>query len=166
MAYSALNSTEVSAGKPTKSELFTKIKDNFSDHESRIGVLETAIGAYRPIEFVVVGEYWRAATPQTGALYDRVNFNITLTSARIFLSTAGTAGTLSCDVLYKRGAGSWTSIFSTQPSIVYTAGDNALSSNAVLSTTELLASDLLRFDISTTQTASGLFVLQLEFEKT
>jgi len=36
MSFTTITSTEVEAGKPVKESLFTKVKDNFDDHESRI----------------------------------------------------------------------------------------------------------------------------------
>jgi len=36
MSFTAITSTEIEAGKPVKESLFTKVKDNFDDHESRI----------------------------------------------------------------------------------------------------------------------------------
>lgn len=165
MAFVALNSTEILSGKPVKNDLTLKIKNNFDDHESRIGVLETAIGSFRPIEFVVQGEYWRYGGSQTEVMIDRMNYNMTLTAARLMIKTAGTSGTTGIDILYKRGAGAWTSIFSTTPSVLYSVGDYGISTNAIFSTTALLAGDLLRLDILSVQTLGNGFDLQLEYVK-
>ncbi len=166
MSYVAINSTEVLPGKPVKTDLMVKIQGDFSDHESRIAVLETALNSYRPLEFVVQGEYWRYGGAQTEVMIDRLNFNLTLTAARLMIKTAGTSGTTGVDILYKRGAGAWTSIFSTTPSVLYSIGDYGISTNAVISTTALLAGDLLRLDIVSVQTLGNGFDVQLEYVKT
>lgn len=165
MSYSAVTSAEVAAGEPTKQELFTKIKDNFSDHETRLTVVEAATAAFLPIEFNLTGRYADFGSTQTGVLYYRVPFNMTLTGARLLIWTAGSAGTTEMDVLYKRGVGAYTTIFTTKPSVAYGSGDNALSTNAVISVTSLLAADLLRLDISAVQTAGTGATLFLEYEK-
>jgi hypothetical protein len=166
MSFTALNSSEIAASKPTKQELFQKIKDNFDDHESRITTVEGATQSFRPLEYAVFGDYWRFGGSQTEIMLDRMNLNITLTAARLLIKSAGTSGTTEVDVLYKRGVGAWTSIFSTKPSVVYSAGNYAISTNAILSTTALLAGDLLRIDITSVQSQTNGFILQLEYEKT
>lgn len=165
MAYTAINSSEIATGEPVKAEVQTKIKDNFDDHESRIGTLESAINSFRPLEFVVKGMYSKFGSGQTDVLFDRINFNLTLLAARLVIDKAGTAGTTEVDVYYKRGVGAWTSIFSTKPSVAFGAGDKGISTNAVLSTTALQAGDLLRMDITSTQTLGNGFTLFLEYER-
>lgn len=171
MTYTDLTTDQTAAGQAVKQELVRLIKTNLTDHEARLVVLESTTSNYIPITFDVTGEYWRATMPQTGVLSFLVPFGITLTGAKIFLTTVGTAGTLDCDILYKRGGGAYTSIFSTRPSIAFGAGDNAVSSNAVLSTTALLTDDRLRLDIITSQTTTtatvpGNFYVILSFTKT
>lgn len=43
MAFTALTSGQIASGEPVTTDLWTKTKDNFDDHESRIGTLEIAI---------------------------------------------------------------------------------------------------------------------------
>lgn len=40
MAYSPLPTSQIGSGKPTQQPLFQNIKDNFDDHETRVGLLE------------------------------------------------------------------------------------------------------------------------------
>lgn len=166
MAFTAFNSTEIQAGKPTKQELFTKLKDNFDDHESRLLNTEASLANFRPIAFDALGEYWRFGSPQTEVLWERINFDITLTAARLWVIEAGTSGTLEVDVFLYRGADPAISIFSTPPSVGFAAGNRALSTNAVFSVTNLLAGDFLELRINSVQTSSKTFHLFLEFEKT
>jgi hypothetical protein len=165
MAFDALNSTEIQAGKPNKQELWTKNKGNFDDHESRIVGLEATVASFMPIEFSVYGPYSMNAAPQTSVLIYRTSFNFTALAGRLMIQHAGSAGSTEVDIQYKRGAGAWTSIFSTLPSVVYTAGDYAISTNAVLSFTDFLAGDLIRLDITAIQTGGSGFEFFLEYER-
>lgn len=166
MAFSAITSGAITAGQPTTQELFTKIKDNFDNHESRLLDVESAVNSFLPIEFSVYGPYTLNSAPSTGVLYERLSFNFTALAARILIHTAGPSGTLEVDIKLSRSGGAFATIFSTKPSVVYTAGDLALSTNAVLSTTSFLAGDILRLDITSNQGvgAEG-FTAYLEYER-
>lgn len=164
MAYTAITTAEITAGEPTTQDLFTKIKDDFDNHETRITNVELAVSSYRPLEYEVNGGYWGLTVPYTGLLYDRINFNMTLLAARLIIYQAGTSGTTEVDVEYKRGAGAWTTIFTTTPSVAYSAGDLAISTNAILAVTSLEAGDLLRVNLDTVQQVAFGFKLQLEYE--
>lgn len=165
MSYNSLTSAQIAAGQPTSQDIFSKQKGNEDDHETRIATLEGSLNRFTPLIFGVTGNYYYAV-PLNEVLATRIAFNITLTGARILVVDAGTAGTLDCDVKYKRGAGAWTSIFSTRPTVIYSAGNYALSTNAVISTAALLAADLLRLDIITGQEGNTQFSMNLEFQAT
>jgi hypothetical protein len=170
MSYTAITSAEVTAGEPTTSTLMGKVKDNFSDHETRITSLEAGSGvSYPPIIFRVNGRADLVATAtRTGFIMSTCNFGLTITGARLIIQTAGSSGTTEIDIQYKRGGGAWTSIFSTKPSVAYTAGDNAVSSNAVIdiANDDLQAGDLIRMNISSAQTSGSGFLVRLDFTKT
>ncbi|RTL05226.1 hypothetical protein EKK58_08745 [Candidatus Dependentiae bacterium] len=171
MAYDPILNTEIEAGDPVTQDLWTKAQENLDDHESRIISLEGGSSvAYHPFEWHVHGPYggWAPFTnSDSGCGIIRLTFNITVLGGRVLIHQAGSSGSTEIDILYKRGGGAWTSIFSTKPSVAFGAGDYAASSNAVISTTALLAGDLIRMDITTAQggTPFGLNGI-LEFEKT
>ena len=60
MAYSSLSDTLIEVSKPTKREIFTTLKDNQDDHESRISGLEG--GASKIVVFDEIIELDRART--------------------------------------------------------------------------------------------------------
>lgn len=166
MAFTSLNSSDISSGKPNKQELWTQVKDNFDDHESRIVDVEAAVISFLPIEFNVFGPYTVNAAPQTSVMFERLAFNLTALACRLMVQTAGPSGTLEIDIQMKRGAGSFATIFSTKPSVAYSAGDLAISTNGVLSTTSFLAGDILRLDITSNQgTGAQGFNVYLEYER-
>ncbi len=151
MSFDAFTSGEIAAGQPVKQELWTKSKDNFDDLVARIVSLESSGLTAFPIEFSLLGEHAYIGAG-TGYGYLRIAYNLTLTSAKIYVPIAGTSGTLELDVQKKTGGGAFASIFATKPSVLYSAGDHAVSSNAVLGTTALLTGDLLRLDMTQVMT--------------
>jgi len=165
MAFTTLTSGEIAAGEPVKQELFQKTKDNFDDHEARIASTEAAVGFVEPITFGLLGPYPLKGNSQTGVLYYRLTNSITVLAIRLFIFQAGTAGTTQVDVLYKRGANPFVSLFSTLPSVGFAAGNFGLSTDGVLSTTSLLSGDILRLDLTSVQTggAEGAEVI-IEYE--
>jgi hypothetical protein len=165
MAFVPFTSTDIEAGDPVTQDLWGLVSDNFDDHESRIDDLETAVQTYPPIQFKVRGASSLYA-PVTGVEYLRLFGNITLTSGRVFVFTAGSAGTALVDIKYKRGASAFATIFSTPPSVAFGAGDYALSTNGVLSVTALLAGDILRLDVTTAQTDCEEFDAYLTYNVT
>lgn len=168
MPFTALTSTEIASGKPNSSSVFSKLKDNFDNHESRLLVVESGGAvAYPPIIMRVNGYYaWKNLT--NGLLKTTMNFNLTITGVRLIIDTAGSAGTTEIDLKYKRGAGAYTSILTTKPSVAFGAGNDATSTNAVLDLAQvnLLAGDFLRLDLTSVQTGGNSFMVRIDFTKT
>lgn len=169
MSFEELTTSEIAIGEPTKRELFRKAKDNFTDLNSRVLVTEAAIGIFVPLRFGVTGPYWQFTTPNTEIAFTRLSFDITVLGARIFMHNIdpSASGTTTCDVQFKRGAASFTSIYSTLPSVASGDGDYALSTNEIITTTALKSGDILRFDITSamTQLDDSGFELLIDFEK-
>lgn len=168
MAFVAISNLDIAAAEPVKQELWQTVKDDLDDHESRIGNLELAVANFVPIEFHFNGLYWKYVTPQTAVMYDRLTFTINILAARLTIWKAGTSGTTEVDVLYKTGAGAFTSIFTTKPSVGFAAGDLAVSTNAVLTSTPITitAGSFLRVDLTSAQSGGDSATLQLEYEVT
>lgn len=164
MAFVPLNTTEIAAGEPVKQELWDTVKEDLDDLNSRIVSTENALTNFRPIEFNVHGRMDEFLPPIEELILERVNFDCTIVAARLITKTAGTAGFHSVDIQMKRGASPWQSIFSALPSLSYLQGDYAVSVNQVLSTTSLLAGDLLRLDIISVQTEGESILVHIEIE--
>jgi hypothetical protein len=165
--FQAITTPQIETGEPTAQELFQKIKDNFDDHESRLGTVEGAVNSYPPIRFSVT-EYWYLLAIY-GTIYEvdveRIPFDLVILGVRLLVIDAGSSGTLEVNLEYKRGAGSWTNLLSVNPSVPYTDGNYALSTNAVVAVPELLLGDLVRLNIVTGQTGNSRFILLLEYER-
>ena len=126
------------------------------------------------IDFEVFGPSLSTESSYIGFMYHRVTQDVTVLSATLHNITAGSAGSLQCDVQRKRGGGAFVSLFTTKPSIPYTAGSGANSDTgtgataAVIDSTvdELLEGDILRFDMNAVQTAGAGALLSLYIEPT
>lgn len=167
MAYVPITTAEITTGEPVANTTQTKIKDNFIAHETRIASLEGGSSSvYPPVIFRVNGVY--ADVIATGLLKTTINFNLTVTGVRLLIDQAGTVGTTTIDIRYKRGAGAYTSVLSTKPSVLFSAGSDSISTNAVLDPTQvnLLAGDIIALDITSAQTAAKNFIVRLDFSKT
>ena len=172
-SYVDLTSEEISAGEPTRQELFTKIKCNFSNHQDRIVTLEGSIGFFSPFVFNRQGAYsqYGATTNATGV--ERVTFSLTVNAVRLYIDIAGASGTTEIDILRKIPAGSFESILTTKASVAFGAGDDVFSTNAVLDATKVdqTPGTILRLDITSVQGGTvftgprGLTVF-VEYEKT
>lgn len=175
MAYNALTETEVTSGKPTSTTVFTKVKDNFDNHESRIQAVETGSSTvYPPIILRVNGDYTTYGG-LTDILKTTLNFNLTLTGVRLIVENKGTASNTEIDLLYSRSGGSYTSVFNTKPKCNYQDGNDFTSATTgngsqagVLNPGEvnLQAGDILRLDLSSAQTGGRNFLVRIDYNKT
>ena len=168
MSYNAVTTPEIAVGEPVKNSTLTKVKDDLIDHESRIVSLEGGSAVvYPPIEMDIRGYY-----ADQGAASDwcrhHPNFDITLTGARLYIGTAGTAGTTEIDILVKSGGGAFTSIFTTKPSVAFGAGSNSVSVNGVINPAmaNVLAGDIIRLDTTSVQTDGHNLEVRIDYIKT
>lgn len=167
--YQALNSTEISTGEPTTNSMLTKVKDNFDNHEERLLAAETGSSTvYTPIVFGVYGRASDIPTAsRTGYIKSTLNFNITVTGIRIIVDKAGVSGSHEIDVLFSRSGASYASLLSTKPSVSYTAGNDAISTNTVLdvNNVDLMAGDIIRMDLTSVQSMGSNFIIRIDYNK-
>src|SRR6185312_11690075 len=109
--YTAINTGEIVSGEPTTNSLWTKVKDDLDDHETRIETLEGASSVYPPIILRANGAYF----VMTDVLKTTTNFSLTITGARLLIDQAGSSGTTEIDILVSSGGGPYNSIFTTKP---------------------------------------------------
>lgn len=165
MAFVTISSAQVATGQPVTADLMAAIKGDFDDHDLRITSLESSVLNPEPLTFQIEGN----AAPfiaVTGVAYMRVWGSITLTGGFLWVIDAGSAGTMDVDVQLSHSGGSFATIFSARPTVAFGAGNFAISSNGVLSTTALVAGDVLRLDINTVQASNKRAVLTLPFHLT
>lgn len=169
MAFVPIPENPLLPGKPVTTDILAAIRSNFSNLDSRVTSVEGGGNVvYPPILLRLNGNY--ASIPlYEQTLLTTINFSLTLTGVFLICENAGSSGDTEIDVQYKRGVGSWTSVFNTKPKVNYADGALAISSNGVLnfSLVNLLAGDYLRLLLTAKQggTPRGLLV-RIDFNKT
>lgn len=173
MAFNPITGEEITTGQPVQSKTMETVKDNFESLDSRVTSLEGGGNTvYPPIIMSLNGTYgepgdFDVTLHGTGVLKTTLNFPITVTGVRLLIDKAGTSGTTEIDLKFKRGAGTYTSIFSTRPSVVYSAGDDSISTNAVVSMgyNTLAAGDILRLDVTAVQNRAETLTVRIDYVK-
>jgi len=168
MAFVPLTSGEIASGQPVLNNTATKIKDNFDNLDGRLTDVETGASTVYPPIILKVGGFYSTLGVYQNAVLTTCNFNLTITGVRLLIEECGSSGTTEIDILYKRGAGAWTSVLTTKPSVTSASGNYALSTNAVLDLDEvsLEAGDLIRLDITSTQAGNAKgFLARIDFNK-
>lgn len=150
MSYVNITAEEIAIGEPIKNSTLEKIRGNFTDLKNSISDINDALDLLS-VQSPMYFNYSGYTDTITDEHFTALVANFTVNDVKLTVKDAGSSGTTQVDVLYKRGAGAWTSIFSTNPSLAFGAGSYATSSNAVLSTTVLLAGDLIRCRLVTSQ---------------
>lgn len=158
MAFTPITATQIEVGKPVKKELWDATKDSFDNHESRIALTEAAIQKVIVINEMVINaaQYASSTTLEQVAIF-RAAFTFDLLSAVLTNIEAGTSGTLEIDILTGPDLTSLTSVFSTKPSILFSAGNYAESTNAVFSSTTVNANDYVQLNITSLQSPQKRF---------
>lgn len=162
MAYSAITAGQIASGQPTAQELFTKTKDNFIDHETRISDLEASATSTNPLVFTVQG-----MAPVVDELsIIRVPYGITVTGVKLFVWQAGVSGTVTVDVERKVGAGAWSTILTGTIASAFGAGDYDLVNAAGIAISALTAGTFLRLNIDSMQAGLSGFQVIVEYTVT
>jgi len=153
MSFVTINSASIEVGDALKAELFTQVKDNFDNHETRINSLESTAKKIDIFKFLLLnGSSFSTAT---GLAYYRSEDTFTVTKSAIQIFEKGSlSGFLEIDIkksTTNMDNASFTSIFTTKPKITYsTASDYDESSNQVLNSSmiNISSGDYLRLDIT------------------
>lgn len=167
MSFSTITTAEIATGKPNANSTWTKAKDNFDNHESRIVSLEGGSATTYPPIILRVNGYYGSIGAQTGLLKTVTNFALTITGVRIYIDTAGSSGSTTCDIKVSYAGGAYTSIFTTLPTVAFGAGNDGVSTNAVLDAArvDLAAGDIIRLDTTATQTGGKDFMVRIDYVK-
>lgn len=165
MAFTTIPSALINVGKAIKKEIFTYVKDNFDDHESRLNTLEA--GGASVIEVFNDLVSVSSADTYTGVDYF-VCFSpttIDTVEIRIFAKGSITSGTLEVDILKSTSdtdPTNFSSIMTTKPSIDFSIASNySKSTNAVINSavSSLNQGDILRLDITSIPTGLSEFII-------
>lgn len=147
MAYQAPDSVVV--GDPVKKTTYDKLKNNTSEHETRIAALETGSSTIVIMDenFFNLIQYVDYPASLEGLIHFQAKQDMTLTSAIVTDLQGSTSGAMEVDVLVSSTVGgTYTTVFSVQPSV--TSATPAESSNGVFSTTSISTGQWIRLDIT------------------
>jgi hypothetical protein len=153
MAFTSISSLAIAIGSAIKKELFDLIKTNFDDLNSRVNAIESSSSKIPIIKFFVLNG--SEFSTGTGLYYWESNDNFTITSAYVQIFEKGSlTGTFEVDIKKSTtnlDGPSFTTIFTTKPSLVYASiVDYEKSTNQVFDATKtsMVVGNLLRFDIT------------------
>lgn len=156
MAFTAFTSSQIEVGKANRAELWTKVKDNFDDLDTRMTAVEgstTKIIIFNA-DIVNLGQY--AGVGSTGIIGSfRAPQDLNITQARFRVVAAGTSGTTQMDVTVGASDASDVSIFSTKPSAAFGDGDNFDTTNQVISNGAVDEGEFVYFLFDTIQVGMG-----------
>lgn len=157
MAFSTLSSSLIEVGKAIKKEIFSTLKSNQDDLNTRLGSLEALNAKFQVFNFVI--HNGSSAGSLTGLSTLEIPSDITITQAEVSIfdiTGASFTGSLEIDVKVAPLADgndftSAVSIFTTKPSIdLSTASSYDESTNQVLDATnqDISAGQVVRLDVS------------------
>lgn len=159
MAFETISNLAIAVGSAIKAELWSKVKNNFDDHETRLNQVESSSSKLEIIKFYVLNG--SEFSTGTGLFYWESNDTFTITSAYVQIFEKGTlAGTFEVDIKKSTtdlNSASFTTIFTTKPSIAFASvADYAKSTNQVFDPTKInmVPGNYLRLDITQMPTTS------------
>jgi len=153
MSFITIPSGWLTVGQAVKQRLFTRIKDNLDDLDSRITVLSSS-SRYIPIINEDIKIQSNASGLLTGIIFIEIiqSCSITEASIQLFAKGMATSGTLSIDIKKNTTTNptGFTSIFTTAPSLNLATGYDYQRQLGVINTSvsTLSAGDILRVDIT------------------
>jgi hypothetical protein len=166
MAFTSISSSLYNVGKPIIKNLFTLIKTNLDDLDTRVSAVEIGSAKINVFDFTIINA--ASASTMTGIAYFRATQNFTLTGAELQTFEHGSlTGTLEvdCKVNSTPDDTGMTSVFTTLPSIAMAAADYTVSINQVFDGGQISISsgDIIRLDVTSMPTGGtlGKFRFQL-----
>lgn len=167
MPFTTIPSSAIEVGRALKKSLFTLIKDNLDDHETRLALVEAGVAGTQPLIFTVNGNYdLLTAAEKANVAKTTVSADITITDVVLYSNEAGDAGTTEINILTTTAAGpSYTSVFTTNPSLAFGAGDDATSSNQVLDAgnVDVDAGDIIKLVIVNSQNLPNGLMVRIDY---
>ena len=153
MAFSSLSSTLIQVGKAIKAEIFSTLKSNQDDLNTRLSTVEALAEKVIVFDGIVLNA--SSATSLTGLGLYRVANSFTLLDAKVgvFDISGGFTGNLEIDILKSSSADftSGVSVFTTKPSLDFsTASSYDESTNTVfdVNNNDVVEGDYLRLDVT------------------
>jgi hypothetical protein len=124
--------------------------------------------ASKQIKFEVNGPYYTGGSTQTALVYEQLTESRRITGSRLSVQINGTSGSLTIDIKSSSDYGAtWSSIFTTKPTISAASGNFATSTAGVLANTATVFTTDTIFRLDIDAIPGGVpngFVVTLESE--
>ena len=180
MSFTTIPSTDLEVGKPTKKSLFTTIKNNEDDHETRLNNLEAGAGKVNIFSFQIIGYVSNYSVAELKALGNFLvpagctlqELCITVIDSTNTFDSSGnvaetsSAGELEIDLLKSTdGGATFASVLTTKPSIPDGKNGKGTSSNSIgctpviFSNNSLNQDDILQVDLNSKKDEQGSFLI-------
>lgn len=159
MAYIPLDNNDLEVGKPTKKSLFTRIKDNQTDFNTRIGALETGASKVELFnsEIANLGQYVNGGD-LTRIMLFRASRDLTITNVQVYVLSSSTGslptgGTLEFDIRVGNTISSMNTVFNIKPTITgLTEGSTNSAVNFITDGELIDQGQFIALDITSLQT--------------
>lgn len=170
MAYNEIPDSWIEVGKALKKSLFTYIRNNFIDHESRINNLETGATSVEIFNFEVMGyinNYTASELVQIGTFKSANVLSISEIKLTLMNGTSGdissASGVLSVDIEKSEDNGlTWNTILVSQPKIedgVSASGSQSQEVEFVSGGEVVQENDILRVNVTSKKDTQGSFLI-------
>lgn len=169
MAFTVIPSSWLNVGEAIKKRLFTRIKDDLDDHETRLNAVEAGINRIDIFNFEVTGYIFNyPAAELVGVGTYKAPQNIIITEVKVIILnsasspySSSSAGSLKIDLERSTNNGAtWATVLSSQPTIgdgSYAAGAESAMVSFITNGEILLADQLLRVNVTSKKDSQGSF---------
>ena len=170
MAYVTIPTSVIEVGQAIKMSLFTLIKDNFDDHETRIDGLEAGANKVEIFNFEVMGfinNYTAAELVQIGTF--RAPSDVTVTEIKLTLmngtssAVSSSSGSLTIDIQKSSDNGAtWNTILASEPEIadgVSASGSVSALVSFITDGEDVVTDDILRVNVTSKKDTQGSFLI-------
>lgn len=169
MSFITIPSSWLNVGEAIKKKIFTRIKDNLDDHETRLNAVEQGVNKVTIFNFEVIGYISNySASELTGIGTYRSPQNMVITEVKIVLlnssstpTISSSAGSLQIDLEKSIDGGiTWNSILVQRPTIgdgQYLSGEESSLVSFNTGGELVMQSDLIRINITSKKDSQGSF---------
>ena len=156
MAFITIPAESIEVGRALKKSLFTLIKDNLDDLNTRVGENSQGIAGTLPLVFTVNGDYnLTTAAQRTNMGKTVLSADITISDVFLHTDEAGGAGTTEINISKNTVASPtvYSSLLTTNPTVGFGAGDDAVSTDGVVNPSNdvVLAGETIKLTLITSQ---------------
>jgi hypothetical protein len=152
--FQSIDPSLIEVGRPLKKEIAQQLICNDDSLNNRLLLVEAGAVKVTVVNQAIGNlQQYSSSNVKEGMFFYVADRNFSLVQAVCSQIEAGTSGVTQFDLLKSTTGfgGTFTSVFATQPSVDFSAGNGASSTNVIFSSTEVNQGDILRLDITSLQ---------------